>query len=125
MRRRNFLIVVGALLIAAALTLFAISDPRNFVYLFNWSGHETAGERFGVKVGDATEVAKAKLGTLSGLYLTEDKAGGACANAKIDKSQRLTLYTDWSWRKGMVCLVSKDDQVVEIIWLYQLLAVFP
>jgi hypothetical protein len=107
---RDLALVFAISATAAGAVTFLLADPRNpQVCLFR--GYATEGSRFGVDVGEPGPEATAKLLVLDGVTFAERKMGGKCVFRSFPADNEVLVFHDWSWRKGAICLVMKDDRV--------------
>jgi hypothetical protein len=102
--------VVGAI-------FYFLSDEYNRVAVLGSEGSIDSGSKFGLEIGMLRSDADAILNT-RGLELVESFYGGSCLNRSYPDDQRIEVWSDDSWRRGTICLASKNDTVDSIGWFY-------
>lgn len=120
MRWWIILIAFGLLLI------LVVSDDRNrtALGLTSAAGTVEEGEKFGVRIGMSVEEANERVqaGGFRRLSFRAESepasCGGPSVNRVIEDHEAARVYVDDSWRRGALCLISRDDQVVAIVWSY-------
>ena len=105
-------LIVVSLIFSIALT----NDINRAAFLFS-SGNIVYGEALGISIGESRENAIARLED-SGLILREQTKTILCRPSKGDEGVTYDLLRDSSWRSGMVCLGSKEDRIVRIVWRF-------
>lgn len=115
MRRRLLLIFGFAALLVAGWLLI---DVRTRLTLFQPNGFIQSGSALGVAVGDARSSARLKL-LNQGMTPQESQNGGTCFFRKVEPDRQLDIFFVKSWHGGMVCIVSRNERVDELIWAFQ------
>jgi hypothetical protein len=113
---RKSKIITGIIVIV--LLLFVLGSERNRAALFiNSDGYIEQGKKFGVEIGSPLATGVQQL-ISNGLKLYSETDGGVCASRQFEPDYTLTVFSDRSWRKGGVCLISKEQKIIAISWSY-------
>jgi len=119
-----FLIFTGVVLFLVAVFL---SNEWNRAALGS-RGYIDNGSKFGVKIGSS--YLEAKQGLLSrGLILYDPMEGQKLSETGTQRchgqeyADNITLegFSDHSWRRGIICVASKDGKVIRLSWHYGML----
>ncbi len=114
--RKPLLLVIGlAALIGAG---WLLTDARTRLTLFQPNGSIQSGSALGVAVGDTRLNAEREL-LRQGMALRETTNGGTCFYRAVKPDRQLDLFFVQSWHGGMVCVVSRNERVEELIWAFQ------
>lgn len=113
------IIVISLAGLAIAFAIVLIVSPLTRMGLIGSEGHITTGEFLGVKIGDSATSANEKMNR-HGFDFVDDYDGGECMGIEHLADIKIELYYDNSWRRGTVCIGSKEDKVVSIDWMYGL-----
>ena len=91
----------------------------------DYRGQILTGEKFGISIGDSTPLVTEKLKG-NGLIYRETssiehnrKTPDTCHGFKYENIDMIRLYYDPSWRRGVVCVIVKDDAMVAMSWFFQ------
>lgn len=115
MRKPSLLLIGLAALIGAA---WLLTDARTRLTLFKPNGFIQSGSALGVAVGDTRLNSQRKL-LPQGMVLQESTNGGTCFYRAVKSDRQLDLFFVQSWHGGMVCIVSRNERVEELIWAFQ------
>jgi hypothetical protein len=116
--------IIAFVAIVGILAAFAISDPRNRGF-FPPQGYVASGGKFGVRIGDELKPSITRMRSYKGVSIIKTQKGGTCIFREYGPDYDISVFNDESWRMGVVCLVSKNERVAEIVWSYQLVGAFP
>jgi hypothetical protein len=108
--------VLSSALVAVAIAAF-LSVAENRDLLLRGGGYMESGEKYGVTVG---------LPTLDALKILKDRGyvynasydGGLCVLKRFPPGNRLDVMFDETWRKGSICVASKNGHVVGLEWAH-------
>lgn len=114
--RKHLLLVFG--LVALIVAGWLLTDARNRLTLFQPNGFIQSGSVLGVEVGDTRSSAQSKLRS-HGMIFSETKNGGTCFFRPVKPDRQLDLFFVQSWHGGIVCIVSRNERVEELIWAFQ------
>jgi hypothetical protein len=114
MRRTIALIAVGLFVLLMAML---IADERTRVALLAPEGVVEQGEKFGVSVGATREIAQGTL-LRRGFDFSGSQLGGRCVRHTYDPTETVDVLSDRSWRRGTVCVISRESHVVAVDWLF-------
>jgi hypothetical protein len=111
--------IIVALLGCAALPLSLLFlDERTRLTVFEPNGSIDSGESLGIEIGDSRSDALDVL-IASGMVLKRSQDGGICFHQKVKPGKVLDIFFVESWHGGMVCVVSSNERVEELIWAFQ------
>lgn len=95
-----------------------MTDARTRLTLFQPNGFIQSGSALGVTVGDARLSVEREL-FRQGMTLRETTSGGTCFYRAVKPDRQLDLFFVHSWHGGVVCVVSRNGRVEELIWAFQ------
>jgi len=114
--RKALLLFIGLAALIGAVWL--LTDARTRLTLFQPNGFIQSGSALGVAVGDTRSSAQQKLVGQS-MTLNETSMGGTCFFRAVKPDRQLDLFFVKSWHGGLVCVVSLNGRVEELIWAFQ------
>lgn len=114
--RRRILYIFG--FFALILAVWLLIDVRTRLTLFQPNGYIQSGSALGVTVGEARLNARQKL-LSEGMTLTGSQFGGTCFFRDVEPKRQLDIFFVNSWHGSMVCIVSQNERVDEVIWAFQ------
>ena len=114
--RKPLLLVIG--LAALILAGWLLTDARTRLTLFEPNGFVQSGSALGVAVGDTRSNAQRTL-LRQGMAIGETTKGGTCFHRAVKPDRQLDLFLVQSWHGGVVCVVSRNERVEELIWAFQ------
>jgi hypothetical protein len=106
-------------LIAACCVLLAIvelSNESTRLLITQSQGVRESGSAFGVTIGATRSSAVTTL--RSQFTYRRTKRGGECLVRQFSAEYDLDIFHDRSWRKGAICVASRDGQVTTIVWSF-------
>lgn len=53
------------------------------------------------------------------MILKEATNGGTCFFRSVKPDRQLDVYFVQSWHGGMICIVSRDERVEDLVWAFQ------
>lgn len=113
---KPLLLAIGlATLIVAG---WLLTDARTRLTLFEPNGFIQSGSALGVAVGDTRSNAQRALLT-QGMSIGETTKGGLCFYRAVKPDRQMDLFLVQSWHGGVVCVVSRNERVEELIWAFQ------
>jgi hypothetical protein len=80
-------------------------------------GRITTGSKFGIKVGENYETARALMISL-GFENPELTKAGSCHGYDYGEELEPHLWFDNSWRKGTICIITSSNKVQYVSWSY-------
>lgn len=98
-----------------------LCDARTRILLSKPEGYIDNGSVFGVAIGESRLSARQKL-LSKGMKLTQSKYGGICFSRELAPDRILDIFLTQSWHGGMVCIISENERVDEVIWQFQPMA---
>lgn len=101
-----------------ALTGWLYVDEQTRLTLFHSNGFISSGTALGVTIG-ADQMATREQIRQKGMKFQRAQLGGTCFFQEVSKEYEVDVFFVESWHGGMVCLVSKDSQVRQLIWAFQ------
>lgn len=110
-----------SMLVIFAITALWLSNDRNWTALLDGIGVINDGGRFGIRIGDTEARVRSRLAR-AGLRFEEKNSDVNCVINRLDRSSVMEVYSDSSWRNGVVCVGYRNDLVSQIGWFY---TVFP
>lgn len=114
--RKPLLLIIGlATLIIAG---WLLTDSRTRLTMFQPNGFIQSGSALGLAVGDTRSNAQRKL-LSQGMALGEATKGGTCFYRAVKPDRQLDLFVVRSWHGGVICVVSRNERVEEVIWAFQ------
>ncbi len=114
--RKPLLLLFGfaALIVAGWL----LTDARTRLTLFRPNGFIQSGSVLGVAVGDTRSSAQLELRN-QGMTLQKTPTDGTCFFRAVKPGRQLDVFFVRSWHGGMICTVSRNERVEELIWAFQ------
>ena len=89
-----------------------------------YRGQITAGSKFGITIGDNIDTVTTKLKKYNIRYneidTKEQSHPNECHGYTYKDIDQIRIYVDYSWRRGVLCVVVKDNRVVALSWFFQL-----
>lgn len=127
MKFRNKIVILVALVLAVLLAMFFMSEWNRAA--FGSQGYINKGSRFGVEIGSPYLEAKEHFmsrglivyNPMEGQELTESN-GKRCHGQEYSSDVTLDGFADDGWRRGIICMASKDGTVVRLSWHYGMFA---
>lgn len=116
MTKLIFLVVLSAF----ALVLF-FSNPLNRVVVFTPIGDATSLRYIFLSEGESLTSARAKLIDL-GLTEIGDPPTLRCGNHTNEAADKVILFRDESWRRGVFCVFLRNDEVIDVSWWFDPMA---
>jgi len=124
-KKLKSVLFVGILLLLFIVVFFSSEWNRA---AFGSSGIIDNGSKFGIEIGSSYSEAKQHL-LSQGLvpydieYNPKVRATGIkqCHGRKYPDNVFLQAFDDDSWRRGIICVASKNDKVIKISWHYGML----
>jgi len=111
---RRFWVIFTVLWILAVLEVATNASAR--AVLFRPNAIVEVGDGFGVSIGSAR--SDALDGLRRALRHAETKSGGTCLFREFSDEYVLDVFRDDTWRRGTVCIASRDDVVVAVVWMF-------
>ncbi len=111
-------ILILAAVCLAILAGWFFLDERTRLTVFKPNGFIVSGEALGVAIGDSRDSALQKLRN-SGMAFQGTQNGGTCFFREVQPGRELDTFFVSSWHGGMVCIVSRNERVEELIWAFQ------
>ena len=115
MTRPTRLFLLVTLSAMTAFVTFIARSERNRIALIDRKGFIVRGEKFGVSIGDSTQLAASIL-QRDGYEYVDTQRGGYCIAKHYAADVELLVYFDDSWRKTTVCVGTRDARVLSIQW---------
>lgn len=112
---RGKIIWIGLLVILGSGVIVLLSGERSRTALFQPQGFLTAGEQFGIAVGEPIDEAASALRNADWHFVGVQN-GGYCIRRLYPPTTKVIVYYDPSWRKTTLCIVEKDKRVSSIQW---------
>lgn len=114
--RKHLLLLFG--IVALIVAGWLLTDARNRLTIFQPNGFIQSGSVLGVEVGDARSSAQSKLRS-QGMTFSATKNGGTCFFRPVKPDRQLDIFFVQSWHGGVICIVSRNEHVEELIWAFQ------
>lgn len=116
-------IVLIALVAVVSFAILFLSNPLNHVVLFNAEGSLDEKKFLDVEQGDSISDVR-RLLVQRGLSEQDFVALEIerCANRQVPDADYVYLFRDRSWRRGVVCVFTLDNEVINIAWSFNPLA---
>jgi len=95
-----------------------LTDARNRLVLFRPNGFIQSGSVLGLEIGDTRSSAQSKLRS-KGMTLQATSNGGTCFFRPVKPDRQLDVFFVQSWHGGVMCIVSRNEHVEELIWAFQ------
>lgn len=118
MTARTRILVILVAVCLAILAAWVFSDDRTRLTLIRPNGFIDSGQALGVVIGDSRDSALQKLRD-SGMTFQGTQNGGTCFFREVQPDRELDSFFVTSWHGGMVCIVSRNERVEELIWAFQ------
>jgi len=111
-------IIFGVLLLVmAGLAAYLLSSELNRMAALGSEGFIQSGSKFGVHIGDNRTKAIEKLDR-HGIKTESLPTEGRCLGRDYPTDQQINLLRDRSWRRGVICLASRDEKIVSVAWYF-------
>jgi len=89
----------------------------------DYRGRIIAGTKFGVTIGNSIEEVTTTLRRQNVRYdevfSKEQSRPNECHEYEYTNIDRIRIYSDDSWRRGILCVVVKNDKLVAMSWFFQ------
>lgn len=91
----------------------------------DYRGQITEGTKFGVSIGDSVASVNAKLKEQRVIYRETStmehrhQNPNKCHGFEYEDIDMIRIYADNSWRRGILCIVVKDNKMVAMSWFFQ------
>ena len=118
MRKKVTAFVILVAVCLAILAGWLLANERTRLTLLKPNGFIDSGQALGVAIGDSRNSALQKLRN-SGMAFQRTQNGGTCFFREVQPGRELDTFFVTSWHGGMVCVVSRDERVEELIWAFQ------
>ncbi|MDQ7020152.1 MAG: hypothetical protein Q9M33_13440 [Robiginitomaculum sp.] len=109
--------IISAIIIGVVFLLVFGSERNRAALFINSNGYIEQGKKFGVEIGSPLENGIAHFEQM-GLSVYSVTQGGRCIFRQYNSNFMVTVLADDSWRRGGVCIVSKDNVIFGIGWSY-------
>lgn len=91
----------------------------------DYRGQITEGSKFGISIGDSVDSVTAKLKEQRVIYREtstmehRQQNPNKCHGFEYEDIDMIRIYADNSWRRGILCVVVKDNEMVAMSWFFQ------
>lgn len=109
---------LGAGLALIALTVWVLSDEFNLRAITGSAGATRAQAALGLPIGMPAAQAAARLEDKGLVEFQDDTPAVPCLNGVYAADETVRLFADDSWRRGTVCLASREGRISQIVWRF-------
>jgi len=123
MTLRRKIMFLGSFVLTVILVMFFTNEWNRAA--FGSQGYIENGSKFGIEIGSPYLEAKQNL-LVKGLVVLNisyhrklSKTGAQnCHGHEYPDNVKLEAFHDDSWRRGVICIASKDNKVIRLSWHY-------
>ncbi len=110
--------VIGVIVVVLlAMSAIELANESTRALVFRPNGVEERGSAFGVQVNDTRGDAADALARRH-FTRVQTKAGGRCLLRNFSSDYVLDLFDDNTWRKGTICIATREGRVEAILWMF-------
>ncbi|MEY3232952.1 MAG: hypothetical protein RL230_223 [Pseudomonadota bacterium] len=86
--------------------------------LFHPNGLISSGAKLGVSIGADRKTAREQI-ERKGMEFQRSQRGGICFFRQVSNEFEVDVFFVDTWHGGMVCLLSKNGHIRQLIWAFQ------